>query len=234
MSGAAKETRSVRRLANGLEATLKLKNVKNLRICVKPTGEVEITAPRRAGVRLAMAFANEKLAWIERKRAEALAKLAARPGLESGGSVPLWGEALPLRVEAGKLGAELSDGAVTLYAPEGATFEQRRAALLMLYRAELEREIPPLVAKYAAALELSPPAWSLRDMRTRHGSCTPSRGAVRFALSLAAGPRLCLEYVVAHELVHLRIPGHGPDFHALLQSVFPEENKARRRLRTCG
>ena len=53
-------------------------------------------------------------------------------------------------------------------------------------------------------------------------------------LFFAEGPKLCLEYVVAHELVHLRIPGHGPDFHALLHSVFPEEDKARRLLRTGG
>ena len=48
-----------------------------------------------------------------------------------------------------------------------------------------------------------------------------------FALMLAEKPPLCLEYVVAHELAHLRIHGHGPDFHALLSGVFPREREAR-------
>ena len=81
--------------------------------------------------------------------------------------------------------------------------------------------------KYAAALGVPAPQWSLRDMRTRWGSCTPARGTVRFALMLAAKPPLCLEYVVAHELAHLRVRGHGPEFHALVAGVFPREREAR-------
>ena len=107
----------------------------------------------------------------------------------------------------------------------------RRAALLALYRRELERGLPALVEKYAAALGVPAPQWSLRDMRTRWGSCTPARGTVRFALMLAAKPPLCLEYVVAHELAHLRVHGHGPEFHALVAGVFPREREARAMLR---
>lgn len=132
-----------------------------------------------------------------------------------------------LRVVTGRPGAVLRDGVHTLSAPEGADEAARRAALLALYRRELERGLPALVEKYAAALGVPAPQWSLRDMRTRWGSCTPARGTVRFALMLAAKPPLCLEYVVAHELAHLRVRGHGPEFHALVAGVFPREREAR-------
>ncbi len=218
------------RLADGSCARLRLGAVKTLRITVKPTGEVLITAPRRVGVRAAMAFANERLGWISARRAEAGARAAAAPRLSEGGSAPLWGRVYPIVLADGD-GAGFDGEKITLRVPRGADYAARRAALLSLYRRELERELPALIGKYAAALGVAPPRWSLRDMRSRYGSCTPSRAAVRFALSLAAYPPLCLEYVAAHELTHLRVSGHGADFHELLAGVFPREAEARAMLR---
>lgn len=221
----------LRRLADGTEAEIRLKNVKMLRIAVKPDGSVTVTAPRRVGLRAALAFADERLGWIQARRAEALERASARPRLLEGESVPLWGAQHPLALETGRPAARLAGARIVLTVPEGADFAARRAALLTLYRAELERALPPLIEKYAAALGVEPPAWSLRDMSSRFGSCTPARGTVRFALTLAAKPPLALEYVAAHELTHLRAPGHGPDFHTLLSAVFPREAEARALLR---
>ena len=81
------------------------------------------------------------------------------------------------------------------------------------------------------ALDVKAPVWFLRDMRSRWGSCTPMRGTVRFSLALAAKPPGCLEYIVAHELTHLHIHGHGSDFHALVRSVYPQGCDARALLR---
>lgn len=212
---------SVKRLDDGTSVTLRLAPVKTLRITVRPDGSVVVTAPERVGVRAALAFANERIGWIQRARAEAAARAAAAPKLLPGETVPLWGADYPLELEAGAPGAAERGGAIVLSAPEGADYAARRAALLELYRAELERALPPLVEKYARALGVEPPRWSLRDMRSRYGSCTAAKGTVRFALCLASMPPECLEYVVAHELTHLRVHGHGPDFHALLESVYP-------------
>lgn len=218
---------AVKRLSDGIPVKISLRDVKMLRISVRPDGSVEVTAPRQVGLRAALSFANERLGWIEARRSEALARCASRPQLLPGETAPLWGERMPVSLGTGRTGARLDGGEIVLTVPEGADYARRRAALLTLYRSELEREIPPLVEKYAAALDVAAPVWSLRDMRTRFGSCTPARGTVRFALMLAERPPLCLEYVVAHELAHLRIHGHGPDFHALLSSVFPREREAR-------
>lgn len=214
-------------LNNGIPLTLRFRSVKLFRITVKPDGSVEAVAPRRMGVGAAMALANERGEWVRAHREAALARRAAAPKYVTGESVPLWGCMYALRVVMGRPGAALRDGVITLSAPEGADAAARRAALLALYRRELERGLPALVEKYAAALGVPAPKWSLRDMRTRWGSCTPARGTVRFSLMLAAKPPLCLEYVVAHELAHLRVRGHGPEFHALVVGVFPREREAR-------
>ena len=217
-------------LKNGIPITLRFRAVKLFRISVKPDGSVEAVAPRRISIDHAMALANERADWAAQHREAFL----SRPKREfsDGEKALLWGESRALRVLPGPANAVVDGGEIIITAPEDADAASRRSALLMLYRRELEREIPPLVAKYADALGVAEPAWSLRDMRSRWGSCTPARGTVRFSLALAAKPPECLEYVVAHELAHLRIHGHGPDFHALVRSVYPRENDARSLLRS--
>ena len=212
-------------LNNGIPITLCHRAVKLFRISVKPDGSVEAVAPWRMSRETALRLANERADWVREHRAKFLELGVVQ--YANGELVPLWGVKFPLRVVSGKPGAQFDGEYIVLSAPEDSGAEARRAALLTLYRRELEREIPPLVEKYAAALDVAAPVWSLRDMRTRFGSCTPARGTVRFALMLAEKPPLCLEYVVAHELAHLRIHGHGPDFHALLSGVFPREREAR-------
>ena len=219
-------------LNNGIPFTLRRRAVKLFRMTVRADGSVEAVAPNRMSVEAAVALANERAEWVRARRGEMLARAASAPRYADGECAPLWGREYVLRVTAGRTGAALDGGEIVLSAPEGAGVAGRRQALLELYRRELERAIPPLVEKYASALGVAAPAWSLRDMRTRWGSCTPRRGTVRFALGLAAQPPVCLEYVVAHELAHLRIHGHGPDFHDLLQSVFPREREAAALLRS--
>lgn len=61
---------------------------------------------------------------------------------------------------------------------------------------------------------------------TRWGSCTPSQGSIRLSHRLQGMPGYVQDYVLTHELVHLLVPGHGPDFHALLDR-YPLRERAR-------
>ena len=56
------------------------------------------------------------------------------------------------------------------------------------------------------------------NQNKRHGSCTPGSGAIRISHRLAAMPRFVLDYVIVHELVHLKVPNHGPLFRALVKA----------------
>ena len=59
-------------------------------------------------------------------------------------------------------------------------------------------------------------AWSDRQ-NTRWGSCTAAQGSIRISSRLSAVPDFVLDFVIVHELAHLRVAGHGPDFQALMQ-----------------
>jgi len=78
-------------------------------------------------------------------------------------------------------------------------------------------------------LDVSAPAIELRALRQRWGSTT-ARGRVYFNPDLVKLPLGCIDYVVAHELVHLKVPNHGPAFWRMLTRVMPDWKRWRERL----
>ena len=113
--------------------------------------------------------------------------------------------------------------------PGQTTIDQ--AALDELYRTEVLRALPDVVERMEARIGVHAARWSVRVMKTRWGSCTPKTGAIRINARLAAYPTECLEFVVAHELVHLLEPSHNARFHALLDEFCPDNRGIARRLK---
>lgn len=88
-------------------------------------------------------------------------------------------------------------------------------------------EIAELLSRryFGGAAHPAKVSWSTRQQR-RWGSCTTSSKEIRISTRLRTMPRWVLEYVLVHELAHLFVDGHGPDFHALL-SRYPKAERAR-------
>jgi len=98
------------------------------------------------------------------------------------------------------------------------------------YRQQLLEQLPPLIAHYEKALQVSVKDIGLRHMKTRWGTCNTRTHRVCFNLELARRSPEALAYVVAHELAHLRVPGHNKRFYALLDDVMPDWRVQRRAL----
>ncbi len=77
----------------------------------------------------------------------------------------------------------------------------------------------------------APTSITFRQMEKRWGSCTKA-GGVLFNTALAHVPVPCIDYVVAHELCHLKHPNHSPAFYALLNQVMPDWRRRKERLET--
>ncbi len=96
--------------------------------------------------------------------------------------------------------------------------------------AEAKRAIPPLVEKYSRIMGVTPAGISITGAKTRFGSCS-AKNRLCFSWRLMSYPDEAIEYVVVHELSHIRHKNHGPDFYAFIASVLPDYRERERLLK---
>lgn len=183
-------------------------------------GRISLTRPIRVSEAEAMRFAHEKAPWI---RAQ-VARLEPVRQVALGMTIPV--EGVPLAVCAGVPGMDAAGIRVSPARPAG---PQVAAILKTLARERLAAA----VAYHAAALDLSPGRLTLRDTRSRWGSCT-ARGDLMFSWRLIMSPADVLDYVAAHEVAHLRHMDHSRAFWATVEQTRPDWRVHRDWLRTQG
>lgn len=189
-------------------------------------GEVVVTLPPRAGRRQGMALLIAHAAWVT----ERLAALSPAVPFADGAIVPLGGVPHVVR-HAPQLRAGVVVGDGEILVSGGAEFLERRMGDFL--RAEARRRIAALAVPHAAALGVRPRALRLKDTRTRWGSCAPD-GTLAFSWRLVLAPEWVLDYVVAHELCHLREMNHSARFWAHVSSRTPHREAAQDWLRQHG
>ncbi|GJD95548.1 M48 family metallopeptidase [Methylobacterium iners] len=194
------------------------------------TGDVVMTLPARTSIATAQRFAVSHGGWI----AARLARVPERTLLEPGAIVPLRG--VPHRIEhrgersRATLAETVGEEAVIAVSCEAPHVPRRvRDFLEREARADLRRS----VETYAAALGQAPKRITVRDTRSRWGSCT-ARGDLNFSWRLILAPPVVLDYLVAHEMAHLREMNHSPRFWALVGSLCPHVEEAERWLKRNG
>ena len=109
--------------------------------------------------------------------------------------------------------------------------ENAEPAEVKRWRAVVEACVPALVQAWEPILGVKAGKLAYRNMKSRWGSCQPSTGRICINVRLALYPPECLEYVVVHELCHLLVHGHGPEFHALMDRVMPDWRQRRAKLK---
>lgn len=100
--------------------------------------------------------------------------------------------------------------------------------------ARLKEQISRFAAKWEPVMGVHCERWTIRDMKSRWGSCTVTKKTIRLNLQLAKKPEECVEYVVVHELTHLLEPSHNARFHAYMKTYLPDYKERKRRLENCG
>ena len=183
-------------------------------------GRVTLTIPARASRAEALAFAEDRAMWIAKARERA--PEAALVGF--GSDLPVEGELL--RLEPGR-GPRREDG--RLFLPG-----RRPAASARAYLKTLARDRLTAASDRAAdALGVTYTAITLRDTRSRWGSCTSER-RLMYSWRLAMAPPEVLAYVAAHEVAHLRHMDHSPAFWAVVAGLCPGWEGPRDWLRRDG
>ncbi len=206
----------------GLPVRLIRRRVRRVTLAVLPPfGEIRVTAPLTTPISELERIAAGKRAWLQNKTAT----FPRDPGRErrycEGEYAMLWGWRLRLVPEIGAPGVTLRQNEMILSARD-ASPEKRAAALNAFYRAQVQTEAEKLLPVLSHMTGLSPAKLTVRKMARRWGTCYHKTGTIHLSLTLAEYPPACLSYVLLHELLHLRYPDHGRDFHAALDRYMPD------------
>lgn len=183
-----------------------------------------LTLPPGVPIAAAEAFLDDQQDWLRRQIARGPVQVAIRPDSE----IPFGDGRLQVRMTAER---RLMHEAGTLLVPGPARMVPGRVAGFL--RESARAACDAGVVRHAAALGRQPGRISLRDPRSRWGSCT-SRGDLMFSWRLAMAPAAVLDYVVAHEVAHLAEMNHSARFWAVVHDLCPDNAGPRDWLRRNG
>jgi len=189
---------------------------RRVRVRVDPRdGAVEVVLPKRAAAREAEHAVVELRGWIARRRAE-VERTRARVAARAPGTVPYLGVDLVLAPEAGRTRVHRRGNVLLV---PGDDEDAARAAIERWYRRQARIEIAPRLDAAARAVGREYTNLTIRDQRTRWGSCS-SKGAMSFNWRLLLAPEVVMD--------------HSPRFWGVMERLMPGYEVPRRWLRDHG
>ncbi|HYZ25304.1 MAG TPA: SprT family zinc-dependent metalloprotease [Geminicoccaceae bacterium] len=239
-----RSTQTTSRAIDAISISYRLRRsarARRLRLAVHPSG-VEVVAP--TGVREAeiAAFVEHNRAWIRTKLGALRRLLAAHPGsarLIDGGRLLYRGRAVELRIAAGARArpqVRESDAIEVTIPGVLATAEREAAVERTLRRWLIERaraDAGAYVDCHGPPHDLLPTSVRIKEQKHLWGSCSV-KGTINLNWRLILAPPAVFEYVVVHELCHLRVPNHQAAFWRLVGQVLPDFAEHRHWLRRNG
>ncbi len=205
-------------------------------ISVHPDATVHVRAPHDRSEEAVRRLVQRRARWIARQQDAFRALGRSTPRLfVSGATHRYLGRQYRLRVhDALSRAAESVKLRGRFFQVTAGGREPERVKVLLgdWYRAHAQAKFAQRMAVCAARVRrhgIAAPPWQLRRMRTRWGSCTPS-GRILLNPELIRAPLPCVDYVILHELCHLKHAHHGPAFYRMLTTVLPEWRRVKERL----
>lgn len=212
-------------IIDNIRIDLERKRIKNMYLRIKPPeGQVTVTAPVRMSEEEIKSFIRTKLGWIEQQQAKIRQRQTGQVlDYVTGEEIYLWGQKLTLEVlpQEGRAKASLMEDRLLLKAPAGSQSILRERVMNAFYKEQLLLQIPPLLLKWEKLIGVKTEGFTIRDMKTRWGTCNIRTKKICLSLQLAKKKPDCLEYVIVHELVHLLEPSHNSTFKAYLDKFLP-------------
>lgn len=200
---------------------------RRLALRVNPAeGRVEVTVPPGSTEHQVRQFVTRHLGWVRQR----LATLPPRLPFQAGAVIPVLGEDHVIRHVPDQRGGGARCGAEIRVGGDAAFLERRVRDLL---RAEALRQVRERAEEKAGRLGVAVRHVAVRDTRSRWGSCG-SNGRLSFSWRLILAPEPVLDYVVAHEVAHLREMNHSPAFWRLVAGLTPSPDAAKAWLKAHG
>lgn len=202
---------------------------KTVAIHITKDAKVEVRAPMKTSKADINRFVSLKERWILShlaEREESNSEKAAF-SLDYGDTAVLCGIAYPIRARAGdRVGF---DGDY-FYMPPGLPPESVKDAVIQIYKTVAKQVITSKVKDIAGLMGVKPSAVKINGAKTRWGSCS-GKNSLNFSWRLILADDAVIDYVVVHELAHIREHNHSPRFWTVVESVLPDYKERKRRLK---
>jgi predicted metal-dependent hydrolase len=207
----------------GLEFEVQLSGTRrSIGITVDRDGSLIVSAPQGCDEAELAAFAYQKRRWVYKKLAEKDLLLSTRPAREfvTGEGFSYLGRSHRLLVrESAPSAVKLERGRLVMRRDVAAS-DDAGAAMVKWYRSRALRWLPRRVEPWAARMGVRPSAVDVRDLGYRWGSLGKNDRINFHWASIQLSPPL-IDYVIVHELAHVREPNHTPDFWSCVERAMP-------------
>jgi predicted metal-dependent hydrolase len=210
------------------------KGIKHVHLSVHPPGgRVTMVTPLATRTEVARAYAVSKLSWIREQQAKLRGQARETPRqFVARESHYLWGRRylLAVREEEAKPSVRLTHRRITLSVRPGSGTEKREAVMHAWHKGLLHDTLPELIRKWEPKLGVKVTGYYLQRMKTKWGGCNHRARHIRLNTELVRKPRDLLEYVVVHEMLHLKEPTHNEHFVSMLAHYYPSWREAHAEL----
>lgn len=215
---------------------------KTIGITIDMNGEVKVSAPLRISEKQIKEVVQKKADWIIKKVNEVRERNSNTVCREfiSGEKFLYLGKEYTLEIVEKDLGqAEvfMQEDTIAVYISQGMSEESRKQtikeALVKWYRQRFAEVVKDRIEKYSLQLKVAPCKVVIKDQKIRWGSCS-KKGNINLNWRLIMAPLHVIDYVVVHELCHLKVMNHSKDFWNLVESILPNYHESRKWLKVNG
>lgn len=224
----------MRIVISGIPIDIQKKNIKNMHLQIKPPdGHVVISTPLSMDDKAIEVYARTNLGWIK-KQIEKFQQQprSAKRQYVSGETMYIWGKQYYLSFvpDSRKNSFKIQGNSIVLSMRKNSTVKQREKYIREQYRRLLKGEIEKILPKWEQITGLHCESWQIKYMITRWGTCNTEKKKLWFNLQLAQKPVECLEYVILHELIHLKERTHNSIFIAYMDMYMKNWREVRKEL----
>lgn len=194
--------------------------------------KIIVKAPLKMPQKYIDDFVDTKKDWINQHLAISASKKTQKDNfvLNFGDSILFLGK--PYQIIAKKSNKIGFDGA-NFFAPDSFDDEQIKKACVKIYKALAKQHILQRVDELSKKMGLCFNSIKITSAVTRWGSCS-TKGNINFSWRLVMADEATIDYVVVHELAHLKIMNHSKKFWDIIKNVFPDYQKSRAKLKALG
>jgi predicted metal-dependent hydrolase len=202
---------------------------KSIAVYITKDAAVEIRAPLGVSAAYIDAVVNSKKTWIE-DQLEAhkhINKQKQNFKLHYGDMVLYRGNEYPVKAKAGSL---VGFDGNSFYMPDSLNYIQIKDAMIQIYKLLAKNVLMNKAGKFSKNMELIPIAVKINSAKTRWGSCS-GKNSINFSWRLILAPDDVIDYVVIHELAHIKEHNHSDRFWAIIAEVLPDFRQREEKLK---